>query len=67
MIFKKRNWSKWQHITFVEDFRAGIEVYELLKRECTDTGLTQWKRIYVKDCVYHLSEKLERLSPSQTK
>jgi uncharacterized protein (DUF1919 family) len=29
---KKRNWSDWKSIMFVQDFRAGINTYELLRR-----------------------------------
>jgi hypothetical protein len=57
-MFKKRNWSKWRSIRFVEDFRGGIKVYELLRREDLDTGLVEWKRVYVKDCVHNLAELL---------
>lgn len=60
-IFKKRNWGKWQHINFVEEFTAGNSVYELLRRECLDTGDIQWKRVKVKDCVHHLCALLNSL------
>ena len=53
-MFKKRKWSKWEHIGFVQDFRAGISTFELLRREDEITGLVEWKRIYVKDCVHNL-------------
>jgi hypothetical protein len=55
-MFKK--WTKWEHIMFVEDYRADIKTYELLRRVDQKSGLTQWKRVYVKDCVYSLTEKL---------
>lgn len=66
-MFKKRNWKKWEHITFVEDFRAGITTYELLKRTCLDTGDIEWKSVKVKSCVHNLADKLNSLStqPSQ--
>ena len=53
-MFKKRKWSKWEHINFVQDFRVGIKTVELLRREDELTGLVEWKRIYVKDCVHNL-------------
>ncbi len=55
-MFKK--WTKWEHIMFVEDFMAGIKTYELLRRVDQKSGLTQWKRVYVKDCVHSLTGKL---------
>ena len=57
-IFKKRKWSQWKHIMFVEDFRAGIKTYEIMCREDFDTGLKEYKRIYIKDCVHNLANKL---------
>jgi len=60
-LFKKRNWGQWKSIMFVEDFRAGIETYELLRREDFDSGLIQWKRVYVKSCVLSLSNTLNDL------
>lgn len=53
-MFKKRKWSKWEHISFVQDFRSGIKTVELLRREDELTGLVEWKRIYVKSCVHNL-------------
>lgn len=61
-MFKKRNLSKWEHVTFVEDFRAGITTYQLLKRICLDTGDIEWKSVKVKSCVHGLSNKLNTLS-----
>ena len=66
-IFTKRKWSQYKHITFVEDFRAGIKVYEILKREDFNTGLTQYKRVYVKDCVHGLVSKLNSLPLTDNK
>jgi len=60
-MFKKRNWSKWEHVTFVEDFRVGITVYELLKRICLDTGDVEWKSVRVKSFVHNLVHKLNSL------
>lgn len=60
-MFKKQNWSKWEHVTFVEDFRAGIKTYELLRRVNLDNGNVEWKRVYIKDCVHNLSLKLIQL------
>ena len=28
-MLKKRRWSKYKHVMFVEDFRAGAKTYEL--------------------------------------
>lgn len=50
----KRNWTKWEHVMFVQDFRAGIKTFELLRRVDQDSGITEWKRVYVKQCVYSL-------------
>ena len=60
-MFKKRKWSKWQHISFVQDFRSGIDTIELLRREDELTGLVEWKRIYVKNCVHNLFVMLTNL------
>ncbi len=60
-MFKKRKWNKWEHVSFVQDFRAGIKVFELLRRECEVTGLVEWKKIYVKDCVHNLDSLLSDL------
>ena len=57
-MFKKRNWTKWEHVMFVEDFRAGISTYEILMRTDTDTGLTEYRKVYVKDCVHSLCQLL---------
>lgn len=61
-MFKKKKWGKWEHIIFVEDFRAGIKVYDILKRTEEDTGLVEYKRVYVKDCVYSLDSELNSKS-----
>lgn len=60
-LFKKNNWSKWEHVMFVEDFRVGIPTFELLKRTDLDTGLTQYKKIKVASCVYNLHFNLQKL------
>jgi hypothetical protein len=57
-MFKKRNWTKWQHVMFVEDFRVGIKTFELLRRVDQDSGITEWKRIYVKNCAHSLAKFL---------
>ena len=57
-MFTKREWSQWKHITFVKDFRPGITVYELLRRECVKTKDVQWKRVKVKSCVHDLADEL---------
>ena len=59
-FFKKRRWSKYEHVMFVEDFRSGINNFEILRRKCEITGLTQYKRIYIKCCVHNLTSKLSQ-------
>lgn len=63
----KREWSKWEHVMYVEDFRAGIKNFEILRRECNLTGLTQYKSVYVKDCVHGLTAKLSQYIADKTK
>jgi len=60
-IFTKRKWSPYKHVAFVEDFRAGIRVYEILKRQDYNTDLTQYKLVYVKNCVHGLVHKLNSI------
>ena len=55
---EKHDWGKWEHVMYVEDFRAGIKNFEILRRECKLTGLTQYRRVYVKSCVHGLTAKL---------
>lgn len=57
-MFKKRNWSKWVHVCFVEKFTSGIPTYQILVREDTDTGLKQYKMVFVASCVHNLSRTL---------
>lgn len=57
-LFKKNNWSKWEHVMFIEDFRSGIPTFELLKRTDLDTGLTEYKKVKVSSCVHNLHSKL---------
>lgn len=57
-LFKKNNWSKWEHVMFIEDFRGGIPTFELLKRKDLDTGLTEYKQVQVSICVHNLESKL---------
>ena len=57
-LLEKHDWSKWEHVMFVEDFRSGRSNYEILRRVCKLTGLTQYRRVYVKKCVSHLTSKL---------
>lgn len=57
-IFKNK-WSKWEHITYVEHFTAGIKTYEILKRINVDSGLVQYKRVYIDDCVHGLAGMLK--------
>ena len=58
-MFKKREWSKYDHVMFVEDFRGGIKTYEILRKVDKLTGESKYKRIYVKCCVHSLSDKLK--------
>lgn len=53
-MFKKKNFSKYEHVMFVEDFRSGVRVFDLLVRYNLDTGLPEYKRVYVKKCVHRL-------------
>ena len=57
-LFKKNNWSKWEHVMFIEDFRGGIPTFELLKRTDLDTGLIEYKKVKVSSCVHNLHSKL---------
>lgn len=58
-FFKKKQWSKWQHVLFVENYADDIPTYEILRRECALTGLTQYKRIYVSRCVHNLASMMK--------
>lgn len=53
-----KNYTKWEHVMFVEDFRSGIKVYEILRRENVKTGSIQYKSVYVKSCVHGLVNKM---------
>ena len=64
-FLKKRRWSKYEHVMFVEDFRSGINNFEILRRKCEITGLTQYKRIYIKGCVHNLTSRLSQWYASQ--
>lgn len=64
-FLKKRRWSKYEHVMFVEDFRSGINNFEILRRKCEVTGLTQYKRIYIKGCVHDLTNRLSQWKASQ--
>jgi hypothetical protein len=57
-IFKNK-WSKWQHVIYVEHFTAGINTYEILKRTNLESGLVQYRRIYIGDCVHGLASMLK--------
>jgi hypothetical protein len=57
-LFIKRDWSKWEHVMFVEDFSCGIPTYEIRVRTCLKTGITQYKRIYVAKRVHGLYSML---------
>ena len=58
-MFKKRDWTKWQHVMFVEDFRAGINTYEILRKVDNNSGNVKYKKVYVKSCVHSLVSKME--------
>lgn len=64
-LLKKRRWSKYEHVMFVQDFRSGINNFEILRRKCEVTGLTQYKRIYIKGCVHNLTDSLSKWYASQ--
>ena len=64
-FLKKSRWSKYEHVMFVEDFRSGINNFEILRRKCEVTGLTQYKRIYIKSCVHNLTSRLSQWYASQ--
>ena len=56
----KSNWTKWHHVMFMQSFRAGIPIYELLCRVNRETGLTQYKRVRVGSCCHALKNDLDR-------
>lgn len=64
-FLKKRRWSKYEHVMFVQDFRGGINNFEILRRKCEVTGLTQYKRIYIKGCVHNLTSRLSQWYATQ--
>jgi hypothetical protein len=55
---EKHDWGKWEHVMYVEDFRAGIKNFEILRRECKLTGLTQYRCVFVNSCVHGLTTNL---------
>ena len=57
-LFKKNNWSNWEHVMFIEDFRSGIKTFELLKRTDLDTGFPEYAQVKVSSCVHNLHLKL---------
>lgn len=57
-LFKKNNWSKWEHVMFIEDFTPEIPTFELLKRTDLDTGLTEYTHVKVSSCIHNLHSKL---------
>jgi len=65
-MFKKRNWTKWEHVMFVEDSRAGFTTYELFKRTDINSGLSEWKKVYVSKCVHSLTYLLTEWDKSKT-
>ena len=54
-IFKRKKWSKWEHVFFVEDYQAGNKTREILRRVCENTGDVQYKRRYVDRCSHDLA------------
>lgn len=59
-IFKKRKWSKWRHVTIATDFRD-TKVFEILIRRCEISGMTQYKQVYISECVHGLEITLNQL------
>jgi hypothetical protein len=57
-ILKKNNWSKWEHVIFIEDYTHGRPTFELLKRINLDNGLTEYNKVKVSSRVRDLSLKL---------
>jgi hypothetical protein len=51
-MFSRKKWSKWEHVMFVEDFRSGIKNYELMVRTDSVSGLRQYKKIYIAQCIH---------------
>ena len=58
VLFKKRDWTKYEHVMFVEDFRGGIKTYELLFKTDLISGETKYKKVFVKSCVHNLQQSL---------
>lgn len=57
-LFNKRKWGKWNHVMYIESFRAGNQTYQLLGRECQNTGLTQYNKVKISATVHNLSAML---------
>ena len=57
-MFKKRNWTKWEHVMFVQEMGSNINTFELLRRVDQNSGVTQYKSVYVKQYVHSLSHSL---------
>lgn len=57
-MFKKREWSKYEHVMFIEHFTGGIKTYELLRKVDAISGETKYKQIYVGSHVHRLSGML---------
>ena len=54
----KTKWSKWEHVMFVEDWRAGTPAYEILRSVNVKTNGTRYKRVKVGNDVYDLAAKM---------
>lgn len=54
----KGPFTKWEHVMFVEDWRAGTKTYEIFRRNCLKTGIVQYRCVYVSQCVHGLVGKL---------
>jgi hypothetical protein len=56
--FKKRNWTKWPHIMFVEEYGTGNKTYQLLARVDLESGLREYKKVFVGDRTHYLAANL---------
>ena len=52
-----RNWTTWKHVDYVEDCGTHT-VFELLKRVNHNTGLTQYKKVFISSPVFNLAQTL---------
>lgn len=47
-------YTKWEHVLYQEDFRAGAKVYEIMKRTNILTNENSYKKIYISECSHDL-------------